>query len=109
MTEGGRLSINDIKECVRELEPNLSQNENTFKAMVVLLSLTQVAHTEEAICAFTGYSLKRGIVRKFLRNLERNGIIKDGIIYCSWDDPSEGTIAFALDSLVATGEVKRVS
>jgi hypothetical protein len=97
------VTIADIKQAVRELDPNLAPTANAFKAMVVLLSLGQVEFDLDAICQFTGYSKRRGIVQRFMHNIESNGIYKDGKIHCEWMDEEHGGIALMCDALVATG------
>lgn len=101
-------TIEEIKQAVRDVDPSIHSNDNTFKAMVVLLSLTQVRFDLREICAFTGYSPKRGIIQKFMCNIESNGIYKDGKIYCDWMG-EDGAMALLLDAMVANGKLNRTN
>lgn len=98
----------DCRAFIKELDPNLHFATAEYKAMLILLAITQVEHTEEAVCAYTGLSSKRNIVGPYLKNLEENGIIRDGKVFTNWGDTEEGVVSFCLDALVATGKVKRV-
>lgn len=103
------LTIEKIRSIVEELELVKHKSEMPFRAAVLLLSMLVVGDDVKALCDFTGYSIKRGIVQKFVRRAHESGIFKDNILRVEWldEDAEAANIAFVLDAMVLCGEFER--
>jgi len=98
-----------IKEEIKRMDPNIQEHSHDFRAAVILLAMLEVGTDARALFHWTGYGI--GNIRNYLNRWEKNGVIKEGIIYHGgWDDedPQTGAIAFWLDVSVGTGMVERV-
>jgi len=100
------MTIQEIKNAVKEMDPNLSAREEGFKFAVLLIAASQVGPTQPKLCELTRYPA--GLVKKFLVNARTTGLIKGGkIMHSGWFD-KDGGIAFWLDVAMAQGFIKRV-
>lgn len=95
------------RTIVKEMDPNLSEEDGAFAAAMVLIAATQVGTKADRIAKRTG--LKREVVRAYNRRLREQGVfIKNGKIACEWFDKKTGGIAFWMDVSVAEGLMNRV-
>jgi hypothetical protein len=108
------VPIEAIRQTVRDLRLVVGRGAhatNEFKAGVVLLSAVSLGTSDlDRICSFTGYSPRRNIVQKFIANMERSGLYRDGVFHVGWfsEDEGEGITALCLDMLVVAGKLDRV-
>ena len=95
-----------IAREIKDLDPTLSEKTKEFRAAVVMISTLEVGYSPKTLSHFTGYKLRE--VHKFMDGLQKNGILKDGILHCNWfEDGEEGVISFWLDVYCAVGSLKR--
>lgn len=99
------MKIGEIKEVVHKMDPALSEQDEAYKAMVVLLASAVCGPNVIKLRKFTGYP--QDMLSKFAIRLRRNGIWKGDKVYADWLDPEEGSAALILDSMVATGLMQR--
>lgn len=95
----------EIKKAVHQIDPALSEDDEAFKAMAVLLSSAVCGPNVVKLKRFTSYP--SDLLNKFAYRLRRNGIWKGARVYADWMDPEEGGAALILDSLVAQGMMER--
>ncbi len=99
------MKLNKAKEIVKKLDENLEETDDNYKGALILVSLMDTKHTIGAIKYFT--KLPYNFVRDFMKNLKKNGIIKNGKICCDWMDKETGGIAFWMDVSAGLGLIKR--
>jgi len=101
------MTLNEVKEAVREMDPILKDDSETFRAAVFLLSTLSVGVRMHKLAKFTGYYWKD--VRRWNKNARDNGVFRYGKIFHSgWDEEETGFIGFWLDVLVLQGEIQMV-
>lgn len=99
-------TIRQIHNMIKESDPNLSQDDEAYKAAAVLLLSANIGPNQLAIARLLGYP--RSLVAKFNYRLRKSKIWRRGKVYHSgWDDPEHGGIAFWLDVATATGLIER--
>lgn len=101
------IDIAFIKREIRRMDPQLKdENDETFKAAVVLMSATQTSgNSIRALQKFTGYT--RPFVARIVAGAQKNGIFRgDGKIACEWFD-KDGGIAFWMDVCCVLGLMER--
>jgi len=95
-----------ITREVKDLDPTLTDRHKELRAAVVMLSTLEVGFSPKTLSHFTGYKIKE--VHKFMDSLQKNGILKDGILYVNWfENGEEGIVSFWCDVLCAVGSIKR--
>lgn len=103
------MTLDEIKQAVREGDPELSEDDEAFHAAVVIMSLFSLrSWSAKAVADFTGYPLKE--VKKFLWHLRANKVVRGHKVHHSgWDDNETGAMAFWLDVSIALGFLARVN
>lgn len=105
MSETDVTTLRKIKIELHKMDPALSEDDDAFKAGVVLLSSLQVGPNVQKLARFTGYRIS--LIAKFGFNLRVSGVWRDDKIYASWFDKNGGA-SFWMDIGVALGWLKRV-
>lgn len=105
-TEEKEITLEDLKEEIRRIDPDLAEDDDGYNAVLVLLASLAVGPEIKRIAKFTG--LRRDLVAWYSRNLRASGVWKRGKIYADWFDEENGGVALLLDASVAQGYVKRV-
>jgi hypothetical protein len=98
-------ALSRIKAELHKWDRGQSEDDDTFKAAVVMLAATHIGQDVRKLAQFTGYPY--ALVAKFSINLRTSGIWRNGKTYADWDDKKEGGAAFAIDTCVAVGWLKR--
>ena len=99
-------TIARIRREVKHLDSALPENDESFKAAVVMLSMLVVGTDVPPLSMFTGYA--PDFVEPLVERLQANGVVqRDGTIAANWFDENEGGIAFWMDVCVAQGLMKR--
>lgn len=102
------MKIEQIKECVRNLDPNLKEVDDGFKVACILIKGTETQNVYD-ISKFFGYPLP--FIKKVAYRLQENGVWKPGrnggITYCDWFDEETGGISFWLDVNIGLGFIER--
>lgn len=102
------MTLDEIKAAIREMDPDLDENEPAFKTATLLLASTQIGHDQWKLAKFC--RLPRSYVRERAENFKANGIWRNGkIIAGNWFDEEEGGIAFWLDVTVGDGLLQRTA
>ena len=94
-----------LHAAVRESDPNINPDDEPYKAAVVLLASANVGPNDRKIAKLTKYPL--ALVQEFGDRLRQSRVWKDGKVWCEWDDPESGGVAFWLDVSIAVGWLKR--
>lgn len=94
------LTLEQIKAELHRLDKNQSEDEETFKASVVLLASLEVGPNVRKLAKFTGYPAQ--LVAKFSYNLRESKVWRGGRVYANWFE-KDGDVALALDSCIAVG------
>ena len=81
------MELREIKKTVKSLDKNVNGNSNVFKVAVIVLSCAFMKQTNQVLTNFTGYDFE--LVKKTLRNLRKNKVIKNGKVHCKWDKEEE--------------------
>lgn len=100
------ITLKKVKKMLRDYDKNLKLGTREYNASLVLMSSAFIGFNENKLAAFTKVPVKQ--VREFAKNLRASKVWHRGKFYHSgWDDEKSGGIAFALDSCVALGFLKR--
>lgn len=94
-----------IREGIKSSDPNVNEDDESYKAAAVLLAAINVGQNQSKIVKLLGYP--RALVAKFAYNLKKSGVWKNGKTYAEWNDPENGGIAFWMDVCVAQGLMER--
>lgn len=89
------------RAIVKEMDPNLKEDDEGFKAAMVLVGAAQVGTSAEKIAERTG--LPRSLVRKYVKRARQQRIFQRDQIACDWFDEEHGGVAFWLDVCVLRG------
>lgn len=100
-----KATRNRVIATVRELDPDLDEQDDGFKAAMVLVAGLMVGPITSKVSELT--KLPLAFVEKCASNLEASGVWKDGKTHADWDDPEQGGWAFWMDVLVAEGMLER--
>lgn len=98
------LTLDEIKDALRKMDAGLSEDDDGFKAQVVMVSSLQVGPNVSRLAAFTGIS--KELITNFSRNLRKNGVWRGTRVYANWFE-TDGGIDFLLDTNVALGCIER--
>lgn len=111
------IGIAGVKNLAMEMLGPIHSNSFEFRAGVIMLAIIQVGTKEEKIAEFTGYSLKRGIIQKVLRNMVSSGILNEekNALRVDWlgkydesEDKTENqVVAFVMDCMTIAGHFIR--
>ena len=103
------MTLKEIIEIIREVDPEQSESDEGFQCMVTLLAAANIGTTISKLREFTGYPQRK--VRKWCMHWHKNGVFKDDRVFHSgWDEEGgAGTVAFILDSCIGMGYVGRVN
>lgn len=97
--------LKTIQKQVKRLDPMLKDNDDAFKAAVILLAnSSNELKTPKELSKFTGYPA--GDIRPILANLKKNklGWSRDGVFrHSGWRDKETGNISFWIDVTVGMG------
>lgn len=94
-----------IKADLKKSEPEMDENDESFKAAVVLLASARIGTSQSTLHKVTGYS--RPQIAKFSHYLKKSGIWRGRKVYAEWADKENGVIAFWCDVLTAQGILER--
>lgn len=108
--ETKEVTPENIHESLKEVDPDLVEDNETGKAAKVLFAAALVGADIKRVAKSSG--LSRRDVSRIVERLRKNGIWKNGRIYHSgwFDDTSEdgaGNVAFFLDVMCGAGLIER--
>lgn len=95
----------DIHKMVRNLDPALNPDDESYKVAVVLLSSAVVGTDPLTLAQLTGYSDEW--INQIGARFTENGIWVDGNVFGDWADPDVGGTSFWLDVLAGRGFLVR--
>lgn len=98
------LTLDQIKSMLREMDPGQDEDEETFKAGVVLIASVQQGPNIKNLSRFTAYPYS--LVAKFGSNLRRSGIWCGRHVRADWFG-KDGVCNFILDTCIAVGWLER--
>jgi hypothetical protein len=99
------VTLAELKKAAHEIDPALSEDDEDFKIMMILLASAVVGPYSKAVARFCGYT--EWFVRKYAGNLRRNKIWYGKKIRCDWFD-EHGALALLLDVGVAKGWFEKI-
>lgn len=97
--------VNAATKLVKEMDVTLDESEPSFLSALVLVTMTEVGTSVEAVQKFIGYS--EVDIKHIIMNLQTNGVVRGDRIYSDWLDEESGGISFWADVLVGCGMLKR--
>ncbi len=99
------ITVDNCKRQIKELDPKLSEEDDGFKAAVIMLygSLSGFHHVK-TLHSKCGYDME--FTKMVARNLRNNGIWASGNTYADWDRDG-GAAEFWLHVAVALGFIER--
>jgi len=95
--------LKSIKKEVMKIH-GITEETDTIKTGVILLSSVNVGPNIKKIAKFTGY--KRSEIAKRSKNLRENSVWVKDKVSCDWFE-KDGSLAFILDCMVADGTLQR--
>jgi hypothetical protein len=100
------MTVERIRSEIRNMDPNVEEDSDNFRAALILLSALEVGTTIHALVRFTG--LPRVSVTWIVNNIRRNGIFtrKGQIGGAAWFE-KDGGISFWLDVCSALGLMEK--
>lgn len=100
-----------IRREIKRMDPNLNEEDSSFKAAVVLMASSVVGPNVDRVHRFSKSVTKvnRAFVRDLARKLRKNAVWVNDKIHCEWFEKEHGAIAFWLDVGVATGMIKKTT
>lgn len=101
------MNLQEIKNEIKRMDPNCPEDDEAFKAQVVLLASAVIGPGIDGLRKFTGYP--RSLLAKFNHNLRKSGVWRNGKVCANWDDEKDGGISFGLDTCVALGLMERAA
>lgn len=103
------MTLNQIKNIIKSLDPPIKEYEEGFKCAIVLLSCTEKPPRIKDIVEFT--NIERPLVAKYMRNFKANKFFTSTgkINHSGWFDKDTGGIAFYCDVNVGLGYLRRVN
>jgi hypothetical protein len=101
--EGKEMTLEEIKKHLRQIDPNIPEDDPDYPYFVILLSSIWVGTDPEKLAAFTGYDL--ALIQAIWKRMCAAKIWDGDTIEC--EDWYEGGLGLALAMLVARGEVIR--
>lgn len=105
-TEEKEITIVEIRETIKKLDPNMDENSESFLAAQFLLSSLYAGTRISHIAKFMG--VRWCTLKKFHYRAELNGIFQNGQIYANWFDEGEAAgISFLCDVNVVCGLMDR--
>jgi hypothetical protein len=101
------IRIKRLRNIVHEMDPSLSEDDESFKVAMVLLAS---GHHDggpngQRLAKFTGFPLP--LVSVWGRRFRENGIWDGSKVVANWDDPEVGSIEFWMDVACGQGLVER--
>lgn len=99
-----KLTLKQIKAELHRMDRGQSEDEETFKAGVVLIASLRVGPNIRKLAKFTGYPY--ALIAKFAHNLRKSRVWRGGRVYANWFE-KDGGVDFALDTGVAVGWMTR--
>lgn len=107
--EGGgevkpKVTLEQIRQEVKRLDPNLPEDIETFQHAVLLLSALVVGADVMKLATFTGYKLEW--IQQVDTRLRRAGIWKGKQTAANWAG-EDGGLEFWMDVCVAEGTIER--
>ena len=99
------MTLDEIKTEIKKLDPNLSEDDDTFKTAVMMLSALFTGQDRQRLSDFTGLSPE--FIEPREARLKENGIWVDGKIHADWFEGDNGVWSFWLDVNVAEGKMRR--
>jgi hypothetical protein len=102
------MTLDEIKTELRRMDPEgFDEKEESTQAQIVMIAALEVGQNIRKLHEFTG--VPSPSISKFAHNLRKNGIWKNGKTRADWLDEKDGGTAFILDTLVATGMMRRAA
>lgn len=100
------VTIEQIREDIRQMDDGLEEDSDGFKVAVIVLSSAIIGPNIKRLARFTGYG--RDFCSEISRHCREGGLWRGGRVYHSgWDDEKTGGIAFWLDCALAQGYIER--
>lgn len=100
-----KMTLPQIEKEVRQMDPNLSPDDEAFDIAVVLLAMLDVRPWKpRALARFTGRSERR--IAEWLRRLRASRVVYRNRLHVDWWDPATGGIAFWMDVAIAQGYIE---
>lgn len=96
-----------IRSYLKQSEPNMDEEDESFKIATVLLLLANYGHRDiEKLVRLSGY--EHEFVTKTLQDIAINGLYKNGKVnHSGWFDKQCGGLLFWLDVAVIRGWLER--
>lgn len=102
------VTLAETVALLKELDPKLTEDDEAFRAGLVLLTAANVGANVRRVASFTGFPRRE--VSAYAARLRANGIWKNGRIHVEWAEGGEGSgVAFWCDVNVACGIFQRTT
>ena len=104
--KGVIMTIRQIRNEIKRLDPQLKQDDTSFVTAVIMLSAIEVGADAERIAKFSGVGLGQVMERE--HRLRKNKVwVGEKTHHSGWDDKESGGIAFWMDVCIADGLLVR--
>lgn len=102
-------ALRETRATIREADPKLSPDDETFKIAVVLLGAAtgKCEHSVQSIVRFA--RVDADLAQRICDRAARSGLWRGGKTYANWTDAETGDIEFWLNVMEIQGIVARVS